>query len=353
MPSLLTSVRARLAAIRSSRDTLPYLPGLDNLRALGALGVCTYHFVAGTLPEREQVIFIRELFSQVYLGIYIFFVISGYVLPYSLLRQDYQPGRLWPFLTRRFVRINPPAYLVMLLALGQWYFIDNFVNHNHAYTSKVSAGQLLHNFLLTTSFTDYKWLVGACWTLAVEWQFYVLTGLLFPLLFRHRWAAWWFIGVNLILSSLHFLLVPTTITHLTYLTDAPLFALGGVTLLWQQQRLSGLAYAGCLALFATLTAYQIDVLTAQTAVLTALAIVLLNKPIPGLTAIGKISYSLYLTHMLVGPMAEFLLVKFITPDSDLHRALIVALCFVAALSVAALFYRWVERPFYKWATQIT
>lgn len=82
---------APLAAARGNRATLPYLPGLDNLRALAALGVCTYHFVAGLLPEREQVVFIQELFSQVYLGIYIFFVVSGYVLPYSLLRQKYQP----------------------------------------------------------------------------------------------------------------------------------------------------------------------------------------------------------------------------------------------------------------------
>lgn len=175
--------RAPLAAARGNRATLPYLPGLDNLRALAALGVCTYHFVAGLLPEREQVVFIRELFSQVYLGIYIFFVVSGYVLPYSLLRQKYQLSHLWPFLKRRFVRINPPAYVAMGLVLVQWCFIDTFVNHNHYYTDSISAARLLHNLLLTVSFTDYNWIVGACWTLAVEWQFYILTGLLFTVLF--------------------------------------------------------------------------------------------------------------------------------------------------------------------------
>lgn len=153
------------------------------------------------------------------------------------------------------------------------------------------------------------------------------------------------------MSGLFFLHIPH-IPKFTYLTYAPLFALGGATLLWQRERLLGLTYVGCLVLFTVLTAYHINWLTAQTALLTLLAIVLLNKAIPVLSGIGKISYSLYLTHMLVGRTSEFLLVKVITPDSDLHRALIVGLCFVAALTAAALFYRWVERPFYKWANQI-
>lgn len=351
MSSFFTSIQARLTATRISRATLPYLPGLDNIRGAGALGVCTYHFVAGLLPEREQVVFMRELFSQVYLGIYVFFIVSGYVLPYSLLRQDYHVSRLWSFLTRRFVRINPPAYLAMLLVLGQWYVIDNFVNHNHSYTNDISAGRLLHNFFLSVSFSKYNWIVGACWTLAIEWQFYALTGLLFPVLFKHRWAGWWFVGLNVALSGLYFLHIPG-IPYFTYLTDVPLFALGGATLLWQREKLSGLAYGACLVLFTALTVLHFDILTAKAAVLTVLAIVFINKPIPGLASVGKISYSLYLTHMLVGRMTEFLLVKIITPDSDLHRTIIVGLCFVSALVVASLFYSWVERPFYKWSGQI-
>ncbi|MGI4760283.1 MAG: acyltransferase family protein [Janthinobacterium lividum] len=335
--------------VRSPTSPLHYQPGINNLRAIAALGVCLFHYFTGLLPEREHVAFTKHLFVRGYLGIDIFFVISGFIIPYSLLRQNYQLTDFGTYLKHRLIRINPPAYAAMLLVLAQWTFIDTFAKSDHAYLGSVSVPRLLHNFLFTIPFTRYEWLVGACWTLATELQFYLFLGLLFSLLFAPQRSVWWFVGGYLLLSIGYQANVATTIT---FLTNAPLFALGGTCVLWQQQRLSALGFGALLFVFTALTYWQLDWMAAAVGLLTAGAILTVRTAVPGLSAIGKISYSLYLTHMLVGRMTEFLLIRIIAPTSDIRRTLIVCLCLGAALGVAALFYLWVERPFVQLAKRV-
>ena len=330
--------------------TLPYQSGLDNLRAIAALSVCCFHYFCGSLPEREHVELTKYLFGRGYLGVEAFFVISGFIIPYSLLRQEYQLKNVGSYLTRRLVRINPPAYAAMLLVLAQWVLVDAVSKSDHSYLSGVTAVRLLHNFFFTVPYTSCKWLVDVCWTLATELQFYIFIGILFPFLFAPQRSLWWFTGGYLLASVAYFgRLSPDT----TFFTYSPLFALGGTLVLWQQRRLSRLGFGAMLLLFVGLTIRQLDWMAATAGLLTAVAILVVKVPVPGLAAIGKISYSLYLTHMLVGRMTEFLLIRVIAPTSDLHRTLIISLCLCAALGFAALFYRWVERPFHKWAGQLT
>ena len=61
--------------------------------------------------------------------------------------------------------------------------------------------------------------------------------------------------------------------------------------------------------------------------------------------LGKISYSLYLTHIIAGSVAEFILLKFVHPANLIAHVGLQLLCVGAALIAATLFYYLVERYF--------
>ena len=159
-----------------------HVQGLDFLRAVAALSVCLYHFSGVALPKVTNV-YMKPMFAYGWLGVDIFFVISGFIIPYSLLGKGYSLREFGPYIAKRIIRINPPAYAAMALVLLQWFLIDRFFNHNQVYTGGITLNQIIHNMLFTVPFTQYKWVVGIFWTLAIEFQFYIFIGLFFRVLF--------------------------------------------------------------------------------------------------------------------------------------------------------------------------
>jgi peptidoglycan/LPS O-acetylase OafA/YrhL len=316
-----------------------YLAGLNALRAVAALSVCVYHCTGGMLPKLV-VPAAKQAFSYGYLGVDIFFVISGFIIPYSLMGKNYRVAGLFAYLQKRVVRITPPAYVSLLLIIGQWYFIDKVINHNSYYTGTISFAQILHNVLFTIPFTPYPWISTLFWTLAIEFQFYLFIGLLFNYLFSHRLA--WFGGIYGLAAAATLLPGTQAIGFLHY---SALFALGSLALLWQQQRLSLLAYVAALLLFGGLAYWQLGLYAALLSVGTAVAINALTFRIPVLSAIGKISFSLYLVHGIVATTAEFVLTKLVAPTTDARKLALTAACLVLAISGSFLFYACIEKPF--------
>src|SRR5271169_5335799 len=75
---------------------------INALRALAALFVAWGHFVAG------QGKYLSLSGKYGYLGVHIFFVISGFVIPWSLYRSRYALHDYSRFLLKRNVRLYPP-----------------------------------------------------------------------------------------------------------------------------------------------------------------------------------------------------------------------------------------------------
>lgn len=333
-----------ITAVRESQvvTALPthraYLTGLNSLRGLAALLVCLYHFTNGALPK-VVVPTTQWLFARGTLGVEVFFVISGFIIPYSLVGKNHQARGILAYLKKRILRINPPAYVVLTLTIGQAFFIDKIIQHGTKYTHAITGPSLLHNFLFTIPYTHYTWIVGVLWTLAIEFQFYLFVGVLFTGLFERK-SVGVFVSVYLAVAALYYFF-PAQDSFLQY---GALFALGGVALLWQQQRLSRLLYGGLLMLFSGLLYWQLGAYVAAAGLLTALALNSLQVQVPGLGFLGKISYSFYLLHILVGTSCEFFLVKVIQPTSDANKLFITLLAIVAAIGSSYIFYRFVEQP---------
>ena len=77
------------------------IPVLESLRAFAATSVCLYHFVCTTTDyvHNESVL---NLFSLGEYGVHLFFVISGFIIPWSMYRAGYEIKHFFTFFYRFF-----------------------------------------------------------------------------------------------------------------------------------------------------------------------------------------------------------------------------------------------------------
>lgn len=198
---------------------------IQALRALAVMAVVINHMHAEWLPGG-------------YLGVDIFFVLSGFVITRLLQKQFEDQGKLLltTFWLQRLARIVP-AYVVMLGTVGLLtaliFLPNNFKEFHVSWLS--SLGFLSNHFF--AEYGDYfspavsEQPLLHTWSLAVEMQYY----LLFPVLFwmAVRWKAIWLLPMAAVLSAFVAVLLwqQSTDTQALYYTLAlrvPEFLVGAV-----------------------------------------------------------------------------------------------------------------------------
>ena len=86
------------------------------LRGIASLMVCYYHF-AGTIPHFIGPSNPLKFFAPFgKYGVEIFFIISGFILPYALHKSNYQVKNYLRFLSKRIIRIEP-TYIFQLVSI--------------------------------------------------------------------------------------------------------------------------------------------------------------------------------------------------------------------------------------------
>ena len=184
------------------------LPVLDPLRGLAAFAVMWFHLTNGNAMLREAdpaESLLRASGTHLYLGVEVFFVISGFVLPYAMWRGRYRLRDYGRFLMKRLLRLEPPylttlAITVGLLIAGQ--FAPGFKGEPFMLEWK----HLLLHFGYLNALFGFGWYNPVFWTLAIEFQFYLLIALLFPLVKHH--SVYVRASVPLALAMLALLPVP-------------------------------------------------------------------------------------------------------------------------------------------------
>ena len=178
-----TTVAPVKSSGRSAR--LPYSPALDGLRALAVIAVLIYHAGLHWLPGG-------------FLGVEIFFTISGYLITSLLLSEWRESGRinLGQFWLRRGRRLLPALFLVIVCSLVfAVLFLPDEVAKLRA--DALASFAYVINWYLIFSQQSYFEAVGRpsllrhLWSLAVEEQFYLIWPLIFVLTmtrFRKRTA---------------------------------------------------------------------------------------------------------------------------------------------------------------------
>ena len=153
----------------------------NRYRGIAAVAVVWFHFANGNVHFLHEGL-LKQSGAYGWLGVDIFFVISGFILPYSLFRARYRPSTVnyARFLWKRISRLDPPylASLVIVLMLG---YLSTVVPTYRGSQPNYSMVTILMHLGYINAFFGRPWLNAVYWSLAIEFQYYVLIGLLFPL----------------------------------------------------------------------------------------------------------------------------------------------------------------------------
>jgi peptidoglycan/LPS O-acetylase OafA/YrhL len=317
---------------------------VDALRGFAALSVCLFHFTNG--QHFRATSYLAPAGQYGWLGVEVFFVISGFIVPYAMLRAGYTLSA-WPtFLAKRLVRLEPP-YLVSIVVVLLLALASTAAPGFRGPPIDWSLAQIAGHLGYLNTLLGLPWLNPVYWSLAIEFQFYVLIGLTLPALVAApaalRLAT--ILGLALLPSALPQASAATIIPAL------PFFAAGLVLFLLTAELIRPAAYWATLAALGTALVAARGWAEASAAIVPAAAIATLRLPRVGPVAwLGAISYSLYLLHVPIGGRA----INLATRISDSPWLEIAAVMTALGLSIAAaaVLHAAVERPSREIAARI-
>jgi peptidoglycan/LPS O-acetylase OafA/YrhL len=143
----------------------PHYPALDGLRGVAILLVVIYHNFG----------FINKFFFFGWLGVDLFFVLSGFLITDILLRTVGSPHYLRNFYMRRVLRIFPLYYLSLIVLLLVLPLIPDLKSQFSYYSdNQVWLWTYFQNWLFIFKPSGSTEILHHFWSLAVEEQFYLL-----------------------------------------------------------------------------------------------------------------------------------------------------------------------------------
>ncbi|WP_179351499.1 acyltransferase family protein [Winogradskyella vidalii] len=323
---------------------IAFIPVITLLRGLAALMVCLYHFVCKTTGYVDDE-FILSIFHFGGLGVPMFFVISGIVLPLAMINGNYKTSSWKSFLLKRIIRIEPPYIFAVVLAIVYMYlrsFIPNTVSVNMIPSLQ---NILLHIGYLIPFFENEEWLNGAFWTLAIEFQYYLLLIVIFPLMVHKKYFYRILFYVILLLPGF-FIDKVNFFTHY-----ASLFLIGILFILRKANKIPKVEYV----IMSIISMAVIYYLLGFEILLVVFFTLLIIKYFPNFKQkqflfLGTISYSLYLIHGLTGSaLINILSHHFKEPY---QKFIVILLGFIFSVIMAYFMYLLVEKPSQKKASLI-
>ena len=149
------------------------MSGIDGIRAIAAFLVVFYHYGFQWCPGG--------------LGVLVFFVLSGFLITWLLLKEESRFGKisLKLFYIRRSLRIFPAFYAFWFLWIGTLVLLSKKFNVPQAITSFFYV-----NNYYQAIYGDPNTGLSHTWSLGIEEQFYLVWPLVFLLLKRDRTRIW-------------------------------------------------------------------------------------------------------------------------------------------------------------------
>lgn len=335
-----------------------YRPDIDGLRAIAVSAVVLHHLSASLMPGG-------------FVGVDVFFVISGYLITRILYREMHSGSFTFArFYKRRARRIFPALFAVLAATLAASYFV--LLPSDYAATFRGALGTIffVSNFVFwRTNAAGYFAATDAgvnpllhTWSLAVEEQFYLLFPVLLLICVRYLrrgivavllvCVAASLAGAAALVSSKSVAVFFLSPFRAWELLVGSLLAVNALPMLTSRAVREVFAWLGLIAIIASSWLYgdktTFPGLTALAPVLGAAAVMhaggsgsnfvtgmLQWRPV---VYIGLISYSLYLWHWPVIVLARY------ASGMEPLIAYIPALL-VVSLALGSLSYRFIEQPF--------
>ncbi len=316
---------------------------LDSLRAFAALSVVFFHFIC-TVSGFIQSQFILNVFSLGKYGVHTFFVISGFIIPWSMKKANFKPKHFFNFFFKRLCRLEPPYLFSLLTAIILIYLRYTFYDTSSPFT--LSIRQIgLHIGYLIPFFREYQWINVVYWTLAVEFQYYIFIALLYVFFTSNKLYVR--IIMYIICVSLSF------INNVEFLPNyLPVFLIGILMFMYIDELINKYEFWICILTLIMFSIYKYECGLVLFAVIPVVAILYFkNIKIPILNTIGKFSYSIYLTHTIIGSMIINVLSHHVHGSFQKTCTIIIAL--VATLVWSRIMYKLVEKPSKKLSSSIS
>jgi len=302
----------------------PHIQQVDYVRAIASVAVALFHLGGKTLP----------VLKYGWLGVYMFFLLSGFIICWAI-PQNYTWKLSGSFILKRIIRIEPPYIASIALAIiVNFFWIENY---------RPDWLNAVCHLAYLNSFAGQPYLSPVYWTLGIEFQFYLFVALCFPW-FTRKWGQW-----LLLLLSILPLVIKIPGTNLANYFSV--FALGILYYLYlvKGKNLKEVLFLGVLVTACSI--YTVGWL--QTcAALFALGLLLLPlKSYPVVSFFSKISFSLYLTHDMIGSNLVVYL-GMLLPKTLFFKGLEFMTGLVVSILFAWLFWLLVEAPCLKLSKQI-
>ena len=333
---------------------MKYRREIDGLRAVAVLPVILFH--AGF-----------SVFSGGYVGVDVFFVISGYLITTILINElEEERFSIARFYERRARRILPALFVVMLACLPfayMWMMPSQLKDFAQSLVAVVFFGSNILFWRESGYFAADAELMPLLhtWSLAVEEQYYIVFPIFLLLAWRFGrnkvfWSVVVIAAISLLLAewewrnkpSANFYLAPTRAWELFAGSICAFLTVGRT--LKSNNVLSAIGLAAIVfAIFVFDENTPFPSVYALVPVVGTALIILFGREgtwvanllsMRAFVGIGLISYSAYLWHQ---PLFAFARLRSLTEPSDILMAVLAA----AAVLLAWATWRWVERPFRK------
>ncbi len=322
------------SASAGDRGSAVHLPVLDAVRGLAAAAVCVFHF-CGPLSSGESLSpLVATVSAKGHLGVVAFFVLSGFVIPLSMKRWEFKFSHVSHFVKRRLLRLYPPYVLASGFSVLLW-LVSSLLPGFRGQAPNLDGIDVLTNVTMTCDIVGRPWILVVAWTLAIELQFYLaisltLSGLLSKSnLLRHVTILGWIL-TPLVWQS------PAFLGHFSCL-----FGAGIVAFLRYAGKISSVSAAAFLVLSILVTAVSHGLEPAIVSGMTIAAFAIRATPPGFLVWLGTVSYSLYLTHVMVG--GRVINIGRRLHPGPLGGTVLVIAALLLSLLAAWVYYQLVER----------
>ncbi len=338
------------------------ISNINTLRGFAALSVCMFHTAGtGSLHSAGLLDKFSFLFQYGYLGVQVFFVISGFIIPYSMYKSNYNIKTFHKFILKRYIRIAPTAWVSIAIMMAFYWLPVLLFNKYISVTNPAdfSLHNIPANLLFLAPFLQSNWIISILWTLNIEFQFYLFIGFFFPLLMGKK-GVLYFIIVFFSLSGLFYKLIAGynyngEVVFATYIFyHAPLFCIGIVTFLYKIKKISVFEYIYGMLLFFVIGLFTMNHINEIIAgLLSALFILFIHYSNPVSDFFGNISYSLYLNHLVFIVYIDAIFRQIFPRTNNILANLFLITVFYLIIFLGSwFFYNIVERYFHKLAQKI-
>lgn len=325
-------------------DQKSHISLINSLRGVAASAVCFYHFVYTTVDYvQNETVLNTFYFGQK--GVQLFFIISGVVITLSMINSNYSYKKINKFILKRFIRIEPPYLAAVIIGIAYLY-LRNFIPGTTEVDLTPGIGDvLLHLGYLIPFFNGAEWVNPVFWTLAVEFQYYLALALLFPLMTQNK----------LILRIIFY----AVFIGMTYAGTSYEFFPH-----WGAYFLAGILYISYVKEIIPLKEFFLVSIITGISIYINLGAVDFGIAVVALTLIhlfpnfksktgeftGKISYSLYLLHSIIGAAFVNFLSHRLT--ESYQKVLVIIAGYLISVLSAYILYRLIEKPTHQYAKRI-